>query len=148
MTRLGLFTPVGGGVTSRHEVAFQVHVDHRVPVLFAQVHEHAIAQDPALFTSSAGHERVRAVLIRLSPPSQGCDVVVVGDRLTTHGLDLGDDLSGDAVCDDRPGSPEVVHHDLGAFGGEEQRVLSTDSSSCAVMIVTATLKCTIVNPPQ
>ena len=42
---LGLLAPVVGGVARRHEVALQVDVDDRVPVLFAQVHQHAVAQD-------------------------------------------------------------------------------------------------------
>ena len=42
---LGLRPPVGGRVAGGHEVALQVDVDDRVPLLLGHVDEHPVAQD-------------------------------------------------------------------------------------------------------
>ena len=46
------------------------------------------------------------------------DVVVASDGLAAGGADLGGDLLGHLA--------EVVHDDLGALGGEQQRVLAAE----------------------
>ena len=92
---LGLLAPVVRGVTRRDEVALQVDVDHRVPVLFAQVDEHAVAQDARVVHQHVqGAEGVQRALDETLPALPLRDVVVVGDGLAAHGLDLGDDLFG------------------------------------------------------
>ena len=59
------------------------------------------------------------------------DVVVVGDGLAAHRLDLGDDLFGRrrGVTRTVQRAAEVVHDDLGALVGEEQRVLAPDAAT-------------------
>ena len=58
------------------------------------------------------------------------DVVAVDDRLAAQRHDLGDDFAGRAVvrAGTVVGAAEVVDDDLGALGGEQQRVLATDAA--------------------
>ena len=60
-------------------------------------------------------------------------VVGVGDGLAAHGLDLVDDLLGGRAVVARAvdGAAEVVDDDLGALGGEQQRVLAADAAARA-----------------
>ena len=59
------------------------------------------------------------------------DVVEVGDGLAATGADLGRDLVGRGVvgADTIVGATEVVDHDLGALGREEQGVLAADAAA-------------------
>ena len=74
-----------------------------------------------------------AVLTSRWPPSQSAHVVAVGDSLAAHGVDLVHDLLGRR--DVAPGAvgraPEIVDDDLGALGGEQERVLAADAPACA-----------------
>jgi hypothetical protein len=74
---------------------------------------------PALFTNASRRPQV-LIAVSIMP-----DGVIVRDRLAAGGFDLGDDLIGDragaAAAVNRAAG--VVHHDLGAAGGQQQRVL-------------------------
>ena len=90
---------------------------------------------PALLTSTSRPPKVSIALLDqpLGAVEVG-DVVAVGDGLAAHGLDLVDDLLGRARR--RRPSPsivaaEVVDHDLGALGGELERVLAADAAARA-----------------
>ena len=113
-------------------MSLQVDVDHRIPVLFTQVDQHAVAQDPGVV-----HQHVqravglqRALHESLATLPVG-DVVVIGHGFATHGRDLGHHLFGrrGGVTRAVQRAAKVVHHDLGALVGEEQRVLSPDAAT-------------------
>ena len=109
-----------------HEVTLQVHVDDRVPVLFAQVHEDAVAQDARVVHEHVERaEGIEGTLDETLAPFPLRDVVVVRNGVATHGGDLRDDLFGRrrGVAGTVECSAEVVDDDLGALVGEQQRVL-------------------------
>ena len=79
---------------------------------------------PALLTSTS--RRPKALdggLDQLASTVPVGDVVGRRDGLATRGTDLGGGLLGHLA--------EVVHHDLGALGGEEPRVLAPEPSARA-----------------
>ena len=118
-------------MSRRREVALQVHGDHRVPLTLGHVDDHPVAQDPrvvdedvqvAVRVDGLPDEPFRAVPIG--------DVLAIHDGVTAHGLDLFDDLHrGTRVTAFAVHvAAEVVDHDLGAFGGEQQRVLTAETA--------------------
>ena len=134
LPRLGPLPPVGGGVAHRSEVALEVDADHGVPLRLGHVREHPVAQDAGVVDE---HVQVAEGLHRRVDQALGGvevgDVVVVGDGLAAGRLDLGHDLLGRrGVGAGALGrSAEVVHHDLGALGGEQERVLPPDPPPCS-----------------
>ncbi len=70
-----------------------MHPDHRVPIIVAQVHEHAVAQDPGVV-----HQRVQAAELgergvdHLRRALGGRHVVTVGHGPATLRADLVDNL--------------------------------------------------------
>ncbi|GAA3035027.1 hypothetical protein GCM10020000_10600 [Streptomyces olivoverticillatus] len=92
--RLGLRPPVRGGVLERQEVPLEVDVDDRVPVVLAEVDEHAVAQEPGVVD-----ERVQPPVGLQGEGRQGGgalgggDVAAVRDGPAAAGADLlGDPL--------------------------------------------------------
>ena len=114
------------------ERALEVHLDDRIPLRLAHVREHAVAEDASVVDEDVeATERIDGGLDEAFGSVPIADVVAVGDRLPTHGLDLGDDIVRGALivalAVHRPA--EVVDHDLGAVVGEEQCVLAPDASA-------------------
>ena len=79
----------------RREVALQMGADHGVPLLFARREHHAVAEEPALLTSTSRPPNVSmAALDELTSAVPVGDVVGVGDGLAARRGDLVDDLLG------------------------------------------------------
>src|SRR5438552_3643188 len=117
------------------EGALQVHGHHRVPVLLRHVEDHPVAQDAGVVDHDV--ELAEGVERALDDALGGLEVghaVAVRDRLAAPLLDLGDHLLGGRGRR-RPGAVEVraeiVHDDLCAVPGEEQRLLAADASARA-----------------
>ena len=131
---------------SGHEVALQVDRDDGVPVLFAQVDEHPVAQDARVV-----HEHVQVtegLERRTDEPTRRPSQVATLSWLATASppidSDLGDDLLGRAVASPGAVEPpaEVVDDDLRALGGEEQGVLAADAPSRTGDDRDASVECT------
>ena len=76
-------------MTRRRVVALEVHVDDRVPLVLGEVHEHAVADDPRVVDEDVEATEVcDRLLDHVLRALEVGDVVVVGGRLTTRGLDL------------------------------------------------------------
>ena len=131
---LVLLAPVGGRPSGRCEVALEVDGDDRVPLLLGHVDDHPVAQDAGVVDEDVEiAERLdRAVDQALRTLPVG-DVVAVDDRFAADGFDLVDNLlrRRDVGAGAVVGAAEVVDDDAGAFAGEEQRMLSSDSTACA-----------------
>ncbi|CAB4786770.1 unannotated protein [freshwater metagenome] len=121
-------------MTGRHEVALEVHLDDRVPVVFREVDQDAVAEDAGVV-----HEYVEVtksfdggVDQTLTTLPVG-DVVVVGNGFATHRLDFGHNLLGGRTFAARTieVSTEVIDDHLGAFSGEEKSVLAANATSSA-----------------
>jgi len=115
-------------------VALEVNRDDRVPLCLRHVHEHAVAQDAGVVDQDVEvAERLHGHVDHALGALPVGDVVVVRDRLAAHGLDLVHDLlcRRGVVARAVVGAAEVVHHDLCALRGEEQRVLAADAAPCA-----------------
>src|SRR5439155_7248217 len=110
----------------------QVHIEHQVEVLLAHVEERLVAQDPGV----VHHDVEPAELVQRAPdepvsPFARGHAVVVRYGVSALALDLGDHLvrhlrtlaAAVAIA------AEIVHHDLGALAGEEQRVLAADAAA-------------------
>ena len=105
---------------------------HSASVMLASIRSRRM---PALLTRTSRPPKVSiACCTSRSAPSQSRDVVAVGDGLAAHGLDLGDDVvrrAGRSVPAPSMLAAEVVDDDLGAVGGEHQRVLAADAAAGA-----------------
>ena len=109
-------------MVQRHEVTLEVHVDHRVPILFAEVNEHAVTQDARVVDQYVQvTERVKSTLHQSFAAVPRRDIVVVRQRLAAHGPNLRHNFLG--RCGLTRGSvestSEVVHDDLGTLRGEK-----------------------------
>jgi hypothetical protein len=131
---LHLVTPVGGRVARQAEVPLEVHVHHRVPLLFAAAHEHAVAHEAGVVhhhvqPPEGGHGLVHQRL-GLCPVGH---VGAVGKRLAAHGLDGAHHLGGRALVAALAvvGGAQVVDHHLGALTRQLERVLTADAAPCA-----------------
>ncbi|MNP49663.1 hypothetical protein D3C76_1438670 [compost metagenome] len=95
---------------------FQVHAHHQVPVFFREADEHAVTQDAGIVDQHMhlAKRRQRGVddVLRAT---QGGDIVVVGDGLAAPRVYLVHHRLGRLAAD-------VVDHDIGALGGERQRI--------------------------
>ena len=124
-----------GGEVRHGEVALQVDADDVVPVGLVHVEAHLVPQDPGVVDQDVelapgvdglGHQALGA--------RPGAHVVGVEGGLAPGGDDVVDRLLGgvDVRCP-RPcaAAPDVVDDDLGALGGEEQRLLASDAPPCA-----------------
>ncbi len=129
---LGLLAPVRRRETGRHEVALEVNLDDRIPLLLGHVEDRAVAKDARVVDEDVevaiGLERLLDEILAALPTR---DVVVVGARLTAGRLDLIDRLLRGPVVGTRaiPFAAEVIDDDLGAFRGQEHRVRTTDPAS-------------------
>ena len=121
-----------------------MHGDHRIPLVFGHVDQHAVTQN-----ASVVHQDVEvaerfdgAVDEALSALPVG-DVVAVDHGLSAHCADFGSNFlrRGDIVTGAIVGSAEIVNNDLGAFSGEQQRVLATDATACSGDDCYASVKC-------
>ena len=113
----------------RREVALEVHLDHRVPLVLLHVHEHAVAEDPGVVDEDV--EAAEALDRRLHHAfgaGEVGDVLAVRDRLAAERLDLADDVVrrpfARALAGER--RAEVVDDDLRAGARERERVLAAD----------------------
>jgi hypothetical protein len=81
--------PVGGGEAARHEVAAQVHPQHRIPLLLGHGEDHPVAQHPGVVDQdvqpTVGAERRRHQLLARRPLP---DVPGDHDRLAARRRDL------------------------------------------------------------
>jgi hypothetical protein len=126
-------------------VALEVDVDDRVPFLLGHVHDHPVPQDPGVVHQHVQvAERVDRGLDEALGPFPVGHVVHVGHALAAHGLDLVDHLlrRRPVVAGPVDVAAEVVDHDLGALGGEEQRVLAAEATSCTGDDGNAAVECT------
>ncbi len=115
-------------------MTLQVDVDDAVPLLLGHVDENAVPQDAGVVDEDVeiaegfdgGVDEPLAAL----PVAH---VIGIGQSLAAHLLDLVDDLLRRAAVVTRPvdGAAEVVHDDLGALAGKEQRVLAADAATGA-----------------
>ncbi len=109
-----------------------MHLDDRVPILLGHVDEHPVSKDAGVVdqhvqVAEGRHGSVDQILGTLGRS----DVIAVGQRLPAECPDLVHDLLSGAPIIARPvdGSPEVVHDHLGAFGGEQKGVLTTQAAA-------------------
>ena len=129
-SRLGLLTPVGGGVPGGYEVALQMHLDDRVPVGLGHVDQYPVPQDAGVVDQDVKiTEGLDGRIDQALATVPVGDVVGVGHRPSPGGDDLVDHLLGGrpvvAGAVDR--TAEVVDHHLGPLGREEQGVLAPDT---------------------
>ena len=117
-----------------HEVALQVHVDDRIEVILCHVDEHPIPQDAGVVDEDVQVTEVLngGVDEALATFPVG-DVIGVGHSLAAHGPNLIGHHLGCATVIARTvhRATEVVDHELGAFLGEEQGVLTTNAAACS-----------------
>ena len=114
------------------EVALQMGLDDRVPLLLGHVEQHPLPQD-----AGHGHHPVDAApALRAGPDDplaagQGGDALGHGHGLAAGGLDLGDDGLGHLALRVLAGQPhaDVGHDHLGALGGGGQCHGPTDASA-------------------
>ena len=121
-------------MTGRYKVALEVHLDDRVPVVFGEVDQYAVAEDAGVV-----HEDVKVtegfdggVDQTLTTLPVG-DVVVVGNGFATHGLDFGHNLLGRRTFTARTieVAAEVIDDNLRTFSGEEKCVLAANATASA-----------------
>jgi hypothetical protein len=131
---LGLLTPQDAGLAGDQEMAAQVDLDDRVPLLDGHVEDHLVAQDPRVVDDGVEltpgverqlHQRGRALGLG--------DVLEMGHGIAPGGLDLLDHLGGGpgVGAGPVPFAADVVHDDARALLREQQRLAAADAASRA-----------------
>src|SRR5581483_1522527 len=131
LTCLRALAPVGRGVPRRRPVAFQVHVDNRVPLGLVHVHEHSVAEDARVVDEDV-EPAVLLDRVRDEPPRAGeiRDVLVVGDGGGAELLDLCHHRlrSGGVASLAGEGRAEIVDDHTRPRAGECECVLAPDAA--------------------
>ena len=122
-------------MAARREVALEVDVDDRVPLVLGHVEAHLVAEDAGVVDE---HVEPTEGLDRLVDERLGAGpvaaVVVVGDGLAAGVGDLVDDLLRRALCPrPRPSAapPRSLTTTAAPSAREQQRLLATDAASRA-----------------
>ena len=106
-----------------------------IPVRFRDVEDHAFAEDAGVVDEDVeAAEGIEGGLDDALGAGEGSDGVVVGDGRPAGVADGVHDLIGGvvgAIPLARDGSAEVVDDDLGALGGEEERLAAADAPAGA-----------------
>ena len=113
-------------------MAAQVHADDVVPLAVGHVDDRAVPQNAGVVDQHV--QRSELLDRELDQPVRargGGDVIATRDRLAACGSDLRHDLLSRSLVTARAVGPaaEVVHHDLGPLGGEQQGVLATQAAT-------------------
>ena len=131
---LGQLPPVHAGEVRGAEMALEVDVDHDVPLVLGHREAHPVAEDAGVVHQHVhAAERVDGLRDQMLGAGPRGDVVEVGHRLATGLGDLVDHLRRrrfvGTLTRGRPA--QVVHHDLGALGRQQQRLGATDAAARA-----------------
>ena len=116
------------------EVAGQVHVDDRLPVLREHIVKHSVAQDAGGVEHDVQTaERLARLLDHRQAVVEFGDRPVVRCRIAAGRLDLVDDLLRRRLVGALAAAAGagIVDHDLGAVRGHQFGDLSPDSASCS-----------------
>ena len=116
------------------KLPFKMHGDHRVPVLFIHVEDHAIAQDAGVVHHDV---ELAEIIDRAFDDALGSfeigDAFEVGDRFAAGGADFLHHVFGGRAR--LPGavemSAEIIDDDFRAVLRHQQRFLATDTAACA-----------------
>jgi hypothetical protein len=111
-----------------------VHLDHGVPLGLGHVDQHAIAEDAGVVDEHVDlAEGLDPGRNQLLGPRPVADVVGIGHGVPARGGDLVDHLLRRAGVAARAvhGATEVVDHDAGPLGGQQEGVLAADAAACA-----------------
>src|SRR6266511_2763904 len=134
VARLRALAPMGRSVPRGREVAFQVHLDHRVPFVLFHVDEHAVTQDPGIVDEDVqAAECCDGAVDQALRAGEIGDVLSVRNGRAAEGLDLPHDVVRGAGVGALAGQrrAQVVHDDLCAGTCQRKSVLPADPAAGA-----------------